>query len=389
MKKWIMLTALSGVFFLMFPIRTVFAESRAETLNEFSTGIVDIEIREYQKENGKESIWKDDPLLMPGKMISKIPRIKNHGNDCYVRVRIKTDPESTHLESCIYGIGQDWIKCEDGYYYYRNILAEGNEAELFQGLKIPEDFSQEYEGMQMKLVIDVDAVQSRNFSPDFSSKSPWGTVEIVKCDQDGQYNLTTYRRIETQSLQVVFQGKSKNLITNADNFFVNFPVLFPGDEYSDEAKLKNDSDSDIRLYFQTDAPSESVLLDEIKLKITRELEGETETVYEGDLKAEELEKGCLLAVVPKHSEGKMHFTIQAPESMDNAYAVLRSYVKWIFSTEPVKKDTPYIVQTGDSFHEMRLLLSAGAAALVLLFVGKKKYKKGSVDKVGLRKEKTR
>lgn len=87
------------------------------------------------------------------------------------------------LERHIYGLGGSWVKKSDGYYYYTDILKTGESTDLFKGIQIPANFPQEAEGSAFHLDISVDAIQSQNFTPDFSSGMPWGTgrnSEVVK-----------------------------------------------------------------------------------------------------------------------------------------------------------------------------------------------------------------
>ena len=59
----------------------VSAGNESSVVNHVSTGIVDIELSEYQIKDGKEVKWQDNPLVLPGTNVSKIPRIHNYGND--------------------------------------------------------------------------------------------------------------------------------------------------------------------------------------------------------------------------------------------------------------------------------------------------------------------
>ena len=77
----VILSCFLAVFVLK---ENVYAAGWAEVLNGFETGIVDIEITEYQEIDGNEILWEDDQEIIPGKVISKIPRIRNNGCECYI-----------------------------------------------------------------------------------------------------------------------------------------------------------------------------------------------------------------------------------------------------------------------------------------------------------------
>ena len=260
------------------------------------------------------------------------------------------------------------MKAEDGYYYYTNIVKNNEEVDFFKGLIIPNDFVQEAEGSEFSLKVDVDAIQSKNFNPDFNAKEPWGAIEILECEKEGEYDISTFKTIDNQSLEIIYQN-TKELITNEDDFFTNFPVLLPGDIYSDSVTINNNSSSnDIDLYFRTETVDDSELLEKITLKITKVINEKEEVIYEGPLKANSLNENLLLGKINKTTKNcKFNFTISVPTELNNQYTILSSKVKWIFSTTPYEEieqsntenleDSEPIVQTGDTNGENLKILS--------------------------------
>lgn len=218
---------------LLFGILTIQAMTETRVTNPVHTGVVDIDLSEYQvNEKGEEELWQDNPTVLPGMTISKIPRISNLGYDCYVRAKMDFDIEG--MDQSYQELGEGWFLGEDGYYYCKKVLHHGDSTDIFQSIKIPEDFPQELEETQFHLDIKADAIQSKNFTPDFESKQPWGTVEIQDCQETGPYEINTVTRKD--ALQVVYQGESKKLFADPDNFFVNFSDVMPGDTYQDQAR---------------------------------------------------------------------------------------------------------------------------------------------------------
>lgn len=66
---------------------TLVVQAAAETsvTNQIETGVIDIELKEYQKDaDGDIQPYEDNPVVLPGTHVSKIPRITNEGYDCYV-----------------------------------------------------------------------------------------------------------------------------------------------------------------------------------------------------------------------------------------------------------------------------------------------------------------
>ena len=113
----------------------VYGMTTTSVINEFETGIVDIELDEYQKVGDVEEPWVDNPTILPGDVVSKIPRIDNPGNDCYVRVKITFWDTDQLDEDDLFGISDKWVKADDGYWYYTEILPHGKTVDIFEGIK--------------------------------------------------------------------------------------------------------------------------------------------------------------------------------------------------------------------------------------------------------------
>lgn len=314
----------------------IYAMPESSVVNHFRTGIVDIDLKEYMLlENGKETEWSDSGNVFPGMKISKIPRIINNGNDCYVRVKITFGDMDVLNEANIFGMDDSWIKAEDGYYYYKNILMNKDSVDVFRGITVPEALSREKLEGQISLEIDADAVQADNFTPDFESSDPWRSTEILKNEKNNDYEDILSSEKENVSLQIEYQGEAGKLIVNPEDFFSNFPVLLPGDSYSDRAVIENSGSNEAKIYFKNEILKEDEILDKIRLTVSF-IQNERETlVYEGSLKGEELVQSICLGTIPPGEKGELCFKIDVPESLDNAYSKITSCVKWIFSTEEI------------------------------------------------------
>lgn len=363
-----------GLSIILFCTGAIYAMESVEVTNLFETGIVDIELDEYQKIGDVEEPWSDIEDVVPNQEISKIPRIENDGVDCYIRAKITFRNTDQVDDSCLFGMSDKWVKADDGYYYYTEIVPNGTSIDLFEGLIIPEDFAQTGEGEQFYLDIDTDAIQSKNFTPNFEAAAPWGSVEILECEKEGMYDVNTFHQSDSKAFQILYQGDTGKLIKNEEDFFSNFPYLMPGDVLSDTVDLVNDSDKDIKLYFRSEALDESELPDKILLTITTEIGGKEVTVYSGTLRAEDLSENVILGTIPKGSNGKFNFEIKVPEELNNQYTILDSYVKWIFSTEPIK-EIEQIPNTGDSLPQGLILCYIGFVLCMVSCIGLKHSRK--------------
>lgn len=322
----------------------IYARSTVAVENRFDTGIVDIALDEYQlDQNGGVESWEDNPMLLPGSRISKIPEVTNRGNDCWVRVKLSFENVEGLDHSCLYGLDEDLIYHEDGYFYLHRVLTMGEKFRIFEGLNIPADFCQTNEDRQFQLHIQVDAIQSRNVAADFDRESPWGTVVIEKQLDEGPHSI---REVTVEHpFLLEYQADAKQLMINAEDFFANISTLVPGDEYRDAVQLVNQGTSPMNLYFCSQAVTRSTLLDDIQLSICTEYDGVETNVYDGAIRAEDLSDEILLMTIPAGEVAWVHFAVTVPAELDNDDAQLAGAVRWIFSTEEIADFTA--PETGD------------------------------------------
>ncbi len=365
---------LLGLSIILFCTGAVYAMESVEVTNHFETGIVDIELTEYQKNGDTEELWADKENILPEEEISKIPRIENDGVDCYVRAKITFRNTEEVDEKCLFGMDEQWMKADDGYYYYKEVLPQGSKVDIFRGVKIPKDFSQDNESESFYIDIDVDAIQSKNFTPEFETAAPWGSVEILACEKEGKYDINTFKQSDTKSFAIRYQGDAKKLVKNHEDFFSNFPYLMPGDVYSDSIELNNDSEDEVKLYFRSEALENSELLDKILLTITTDIGGKETIVYTGSLRAKELSEDIILGTINAKTSGKFEYKIEVPKELNNKYSILNSYVKWVFSTEPIEKEED-IKNTGDTLSPGFIICYLGIVLCIISVMGLRRTKK--------------
>ena len=343
----------------------IYARTTTSVTNHFDTGIVDITLKEYQLgESGEMENWVDNPMVMPGTRISKIPQVTNKGNDCWIRVKLTFEDVVGLDDSCLYGLNEDLVYHEDGYFYLHRMLKLDESFNIFEGVNIPTNFSQENEGKQFKIHIQVDAVQARNVAADFDRDSPWGTVVIEKQMDEGEH---TIRAVSSDKVFLLeYQAEADKLVVNTGDFFANISTLVPGDEYRDTVQLKNEDDTARKLYFSSQPVGESSLLDEINLRISVEMDGEMTNVYDGPIRADELSDDILLVTMPAGGVARVHFAVTVPAELDNDDVQLASAVRWIFSTDKIDEfEAPY---TGDGTQFGGLMMAAGASLSVLFLL---------------------
>lgn len=361
-----------------------FSDSLTVT-NHISTGDVNIALKEYEIQDGKEVAYSNPKQIMPGQTVSKIPRIINHAEPCWVRAKISYN-NSGKMEglsdSEISGMPDEWVKKGD-YYYLTNVLEHSEKVTLFEEVHFPTEWTEEYAGEKIKIDIQADAIQAANFTPNFNDMSPWGNEKIEVCVHESEGKIVSKEK--NVKLSVEFNGEAHKLISAPDDFFVNFQTAMPGDEFSDSVEISNTTDNEAGIFFRTaleDQTEEQLdLLDKLQLKIS--MNGQE--LYSGNLKAEGINKDISLGKYQAGQSGKLDFTIKVPAELKNAYALRDADVKWIFSVNEDKvTPTPEAqeheqkgtdaVRTGDKSPILALcLIFAGGVIVGLIIL--KKYKK--------------
>lgn len=361
----------------------VYAFQDSGVINRFHTGSVNIRLKEYMMSSeGIEEEFTDLENILPGRYISKIPRIFNEGAECYVRVKINySDPELTRDEN-LRDMPEKWYKAADGYYYLTESLKSGENVDVFHGIEIPTDLSQEQaQEKTIRVSIEAEAIQAAGFTPDYQSDAPWGNVEIL--DAVGTENEFKGIVPEKETLIIEYRDGAEELFINPEDFFKNQPDWMPGESYTDTVILRNSGKKSIKLYFRNEKISDEEILNKIGLTITVETSQNRSLLYNGNLGGDETGKTILLGEFLPEQTGKFIFTIKIPKELDNRYSNIKSSVKWIFSA-----DYAEVPVTGDVFSLSLLTVISCVAASILIFVlylhrlyrwtGKKR-RKGGID----------
>lgn len=311
---------------------------RLNVVNHIAVGDVNISISEYARKGKGEVKYSQPSEVLPGQSISKIPRIKNEALPCWIRARITYTGADGALEGLkddnIGGIASEWVKRGE-YYYYTKVLKKQETIDLFQTVSIPDDWTEEHAQQKVTVDVQADAIQAANFKPDFSAMSPWGNQVIQQCVHE-QNGTLTCRKGETK-LSVEFSGKAHKLVAVPDDFFTNLESAMPGDVLKDQVQISNTTDQEAEIFFQTDTTGRS----EEQLKMLKEIRFEIsqnkKLLYKGTLDAEELAKPKSLGKFKSGQKGSLEFELEIPKEWDNAYALKKTDVTWIFAVKEKEK----------------------------------------------------
>lgn len=310
-----------------------FADSVTVT-NHISTGDINISLKELEKKKDKEIIYQDRKIVLPGDRVSKIPRITNQSEPCWVRVKITYTDDLDGMKGLddtnLLGMSSYWTK-KGEYFYYTRRLEYGENADIFTAVMIPAEWTESYQDKNLGINIVADAIQAANFSPDFNAMTPWGNEKIQRCVHDTN-GLVVKKKSQVKQ-KVEFEGSAHKLIAAPDDFFSGFSAAMPGDVFKDSVEIRNTTANTQEIFFRTSAECKSVKDQEFLKKLKLEISMDGKRLYQGDLLAVSLNKGVSLGNFAKNKSGKMEFQVTVPSELDNTYALRMGDVKWIFSVE--------------------------------------------------------
>ena len=159
--------------------------------NTFTVGNVKIELTEP---NWTASGSEDAPEVYPGEALKKDPTVKNVGaNPCFVRVKVegldclKTEGDGEEMLIHVRtnyvadALGADWVLYEDGYYYYKHVLAadETTATPVFDSIVIPTALENGNGTTKYNIEVTAYAVQAQGAKPSFAAVQEMTVAEIA------------------------------------------------------------------------------------------------------------------------------------------------------------------------------------------------------------------
>ena len=300
-----------------------------EIKNHITMGDIRINMTEFARKGNGEVKYRDPAYIFPGERISKIPRIKNRALPCWIRAHISYGSDKDDMEMLsdrnIEGISSGWIKRGD-YYYYTKVLKKQESVDLFQSVSVPAVWTEEHGGQKLSVT-----VQAANFKPDFTAMSPWGNQEIQDCVHETNGTMTCKKG--ERKLSVEFQGKAHKLIAVPDDFFANLETAMPGDVLTDTVKVSNTTKNDAEIFFRISTEGRTKEKLDMLKNICFQIAMGEKVLYTGTLDAAKLQKNHSLGVFKSKASGELKFLLEIPKEWDNAWALKKTDVSWIFSVQ--------------------------------------------------------
>lgn len=144
------------------------------TQSAFSFGAVDIA--------ASSTIAGEPSMLAEQDCAARCTIITNKGAACWIRCSntYARGHETVQQTDCAPDQDNTWIRARDGWYYLSQPLEESGRAPFRECLANPPAWKDSPTDFQLEATLHIEAIQARNFTPDFSSETPWGNVKAEK-----------------------------------------------------------------------------------------------------------------------------------------------------------------------------------------------------------------
>ena len=297
-----------------------------EVINNIAIGQVAIQIDEFElNSRGEEIPYVDNKKVVPGQTVSKIVRVTNLGNDAWIRIKAEffADMESMVLSYGDLVLADDkWKKCGD-YYYYTDPVYRGNHVDFIKQVRIPPTWNESTSDKTTGIHFSSDAVQLKNFEPDFSSDDPWfGTLIEQRI-----YVPFTPSNATKANYSVEFENGAEGFVRVGDDFFKHWGTLLPGDTVTGEVHVGNNYKYPVEIFFHTETLADDALLKQCHLTIRN---GNT-VIYDGPLSGalDEISLGKFY----KGDSAIMTYSLYVPKELTNIYALTETLTKWVWTAK--------------------------------------------------------
>lgn len=302
--------------------------------NTFGTAGVDVKIEHLRPgANGLVSL-ENGISVLPGETADYIPRVTNLEEDSYVRVSFNIDPENFEE------INNDWIR-RGQYFYCTRVMGREDRSDVLRKVRVPDDAAT---GGRFTVRATVDAIQAVNFTPDFNSIAPWGSVKIEERPDYLRSTRDIMRTVSAEGSPDFTYMEEGTFECSTNDLFADFARFRPGDSAENMLKMRNSSRKAMDIYFRTEN-SDTEILREMKLSISccgRE-------VYRGNLMSDELSRYMKIGTVEAGDCGNLEFAIELPAEAGNRFEQLTDSVKWIIAVreKDSQADRLTVAATGD------------------------------------------
>ena len=363
----------------------IYALTNQTTTGSLSTGIVDIKLDDYTLNvEGEEVILEDPTLVSPGESVSLIPKINNLGEKCYLRIKLSFKQGSSDYTNKLPSLSTDWIPNGE-YFYYNKALDKEEVVTVFNSITIPDTITETSEDVIFR--IDAEAIQEKNFEPDYDSTDPWlGVTPDVAIDNS--YNMDTNHG--DSKITIKYENKTDEDVHVPSDFLERVSSLMPGDSMTEQVDIKNLNKRNAKFFMtikiSDEFAKEKELLGLINLTIKNK---NGDTLYSG--KFVDITK-LLLGKIDINGTEKIELEISVPSELGNEYTKLNPVLDIYFLAEyenPVEGGggssetlggATLSPKTGDSIDlAITMFLISSLGLIIVIILAYKERKKENID----------
>lgn len=317
--------------------RAAYSDSTSVT-NTGRVGAVDIELH--------QSFPEEQTMILPGQTVSLQSSVENKDQPAWIRVKLEYPASGKEgLEelddSLVTFADGEWEKI-GSYYYYKKPVESKDTVPFTETIQFPGDWDNTMVNETLGMVFTAEAVQEKNFTPDFTSDDPWHGVVIEAYDGTDY----TMREDGNERFSIIYKNGSEGLITVGDDFFSNWGDIMPGDELDGELTIENQMKIPVELYFSMENSGEDELLDMMDITI----KNGSKVVYDGPLSGSVNPEVLLKKYLTGESTTFTYHLSVSPE-ITNTYALSEFQVVWTFLAKEIppaeKKTIIEIIKTGE------------------------------------------
>ena len=344
-------------------ISGTFAITNQELDGAISTDGVNIEIQslELNANNEEVEFGSNDRGYLPGDTIGIIPKVKNNGMDCYIRLKVNYVNDFINFLDYANGFSSGFEKHGE-YYYYKDAVHSGDSIKIFDSIKVPNASLLDVDSGKLYLSITAEAIQEKNFEPDYTLEDPWNGIEPTKAI-NSSYNLG-----DEANIVVKYDEDLNNDINVPNDFLDDAKKMTPGDTYEDSIEIKNTNKDKAKYFMQfdfgTSGSKEIELLKQLDLVITNE---SGDVLYSGKFYNTDL---MLIGEFAKGKGDKLNFKISVPIELGNEYANLNPKIIINFTSEYENKEKQegHNVKTGDPIDLVTTIFLLSSIGLIIVMI---------------------
>ena len=342
------------VLFVIMSISGIYALNSQKTDGDFNTKIVDIQLQTYGVDDENNEIEYDDSKnVMPGEVITFMPKVSNVGEPCYIRLKINYVDENTDFMDYVTGFSSSLAKHGD-YYYYEKIFDKNEVLKVFDSIQIPSSISSDEDSV--KIVITAQAIQTRNFEPDYSLEDPWKSIDVQET-VNSSYEIGA-------GFNIRFEDNTDGEVKVPNDYMSRFYNMMPGDEFSDNIEIKNNRKNKVRYYLRLETNEKNAdklkLLSQIKFIITND---DGKTIYDGTL--QQFDK-ILLSELNANEYEKLVFKVMVPIDINNKFENLDPDLTFVFLSE--EESSIINPKTGDLIDVSMIIFLLSAMGLIIVII---------------------